>query len=358
MTPEGLNSRLTFLNQCMRQGPSIYDRKTDKNGQEVGIQPQNLSFGRPPICILRIGDFFHTKIAINSLSISYEGGSGIQYDLNPEGIGVQPMIANVQLSIDYIGGNTLAGPINRLQNAVSFNYYANTEIYDVRSDSVVDGQLIEGLKLSQLKQQLVGNETLSEIYDGLQKSDTLNQVKENEETDDTDDDGVTDNSFLEMFINGNSQLIVKTTSGKKPSEIEFKEGKSGSTKEDSEMVVNITFDTKEKEEPGDVATFTYDLYQKNKSLASVTKLKELTDAIKTAMSGVTTAEQFFKANRNNQDARIDYLDSKTTLKQKEKDYKDYLDVSDVKFKVEAFLTEKKNKTRIQKTFTVTENGIN
>ena len=124
------------------------------------------------------------------------------------------------------------------------------------------------------------------------------------------------------------------------------------------MVVNITFDTKEKEEPGDVATFTYDLYQKNKSLASVTKLKELTDAIKTAMSGVTTAEQFFKANRNNQDARIDYLDSKTTLKQKEKDYKDYLDVSDVKFKVEAFLTEKKNKTRIQKTFTVTENGIN
>ena len=26
MTPEGLNTRLTFLNQCMRQGPSIYDR--------------------------------------------------------------------------------------------------------------------------------------------------------------------------------------------------------------------------------------------------------------------------------------------------------------------------------------------
>ena len=62
MTPEGLNSRLTFLNQCMRQGPSIYDKKTDKNGREVGIQPQNLSFGRPPVLILRIGDFIHTKI--------------------------------------------------------------------------------------------------------------------------------------------------------------------------------------------------------------------------------------------------------------------------------------------------------
>ena len=27
LTPEGFNSRLTFLNQCMRQGPSIYDTK-------------------------------------------------------------------------------------------------------------------------------------------------------------------------------------------------------------------------------------------------------------------------------------------------------------------------------------------
>ena len=85
-TPEGLNTRLTFLQQCMRQGPSIYD--------DLGsdLQPQNLAFGRPPVCILRIGDFFHTKIIINSLSISYAGGSAIQWDLNPSGIGVQPMI--------------------------------------------------------------------------------------------------------------------------------------------------------------------------------------------------------------------------------------------------------------------------
>ena len=42
--------------------------------------------------------------------------------------------------------------LNRLQNAVSFNYYANTEMYDVRSDSVVDGKYpVEGLKLSQIK---------------------------------------------------------------------------------------------------------------------------------------------------------------------------------------------------------------
>ncbi|MFZ9451465.1 MAG: hypothetical protein ACO27N_05035, partial [Bacteroidia bacterium] len=43
-------------------------------------------------------------------------------------------IATIQLSIDYIGGHSLVGPINRLQNAVSFNYYANTEMYDDRAD--------------------------------------------------------------------------------------------------------------------------------------------------------------------------------------------------------------------------------
>ena len=45
-TPEGLNTRLTFLQQCMRQGNSIYD------DTEKGIKPDNLSFGRPPVCIV------------------------------------------------------------------------------------------------------------------------------------------------------------------------------------------------------------------------------------------------------------------------------------------------------------------
>ena len=62
------------------------------------------------------------------------------------------MIASVQLSIDLIGGHSLVGPINRLQNAVSFNYYANTEMYDVRSDTVKDGKIVDGVKLGQLKE--------------------------------------------------------------------------------------------------------------------------------------------------------------------------------------------------------------
>jgi outer membrane protein OmpA-like peptidoglycan-associated protein len=120
ITPEGFNSRLTFLQQCTRQGPSLMgaDNKT-----------QNMAFGRPPICVLRIGDFYHTKIVIDSLSISYEP---LLWDLNPEGIGVQPQLATIDLNFKFIGGSSLDGPIRQLQNAVSFNYYANTSVYEPR----------------------------------------------------------------------------------------------------------------------------------------------------------------------------------------------------------------------------------
>jgi hypothetical protein len=39
------------------------------------------------------------------------------------------------LGFDFIGGHGLAHPIQTLQNALSFNYYANTEVYDERSES-------------------------------------------------------------------------------------------------------------------------------------------------------------------------------------------------------------------------------
>jgi hypothetical protein len=122
-TPEGFNSRLTFLQQCTRQGPTM-------NGNE---QTNNLAFGRPPVCILRIGDFYNTKIIIESVSVSYEP---LIWDLNPEGVGVQPMLANVDISFKFVGGSTLDGPINKLQNALSFNYYANSQVYDARADYI------------------------------------------------------------------------------------------------------------------------------------------------------------------------------------------------------------------------------
>jgi hypothetical protein len=128
MSPEGFNARLNFLHQCTRQGHT-YEAKSG-NGVKTA---HNLAFGRMPVCVLRIGDFINTRIIINNININYDNG-GMQWDLNPEGIGVQPMYAKVNLGITIIGGQSLEGPISRLQNAVSFDYYANTGVYDNRAD--------------------------------------------------------------------------------------------------------------------------------------------------------------------------------------------------------------------------------
>jgi hypothetical protein len=56
--------------------------------------------------------------------------------MNPEGIGMMPMYADINIQFTFIGGSDLGGPIARLQNAVSFNYYANASVYDNRAEKV------------------------------------------------------------------------------------------------------------------------------------------------------------------------------------------------------------------------------
>jgi hypothetical protein len=119
-TPEDFHKRLTFLHQCLRQGAAKRYSTVEENGQ---YKAKNSVFGRQPICILRIGDFFYTKIVIETLNIDY---TDTTWDMNPEGFGMQPMFANVTLNIKVIGGQSLKGPIDALQNAVSYNYYANS----------------------------------------------------------------------------------------------------------------------------------------------------------------------------------------------------------------------------------------
>ena len=126
MSPEGFNARLTFLQQCTRQGNTI---GASDNGAKTA---SNLAFGKPPFCVLRLGDFYNQMIVIDNISINYES----LWDLNPEGIGVQPMIANVNISFKFIGGGDLGGPIRRLQNAMTFNYYSNARLYDNRADRI------------------------------------------------------------------------------------------------------------------------------------------------------------------------------------------------------------------------------
>lgn len=128
MTPEGFNGRLTFLQQCMRQGNTV-----SASDGKFAKSANNLAFGRAPYCVLRLGDFYNQLIVINNLSISYDP---LVWDLNIEGVGVQPLIANVQLSFSFVGGGDMTGPVRRLQNAMSFNYYANARLYDNRADRI------------------------------------------------------------------------------------------------------------------------------------------------------------------------------------------------------------------------------
>ncbi len=173
MTPEGLNSRLTFLHQCIRPGDTIPIKGVaDKND----INARNTSFGPPPICVLRIGDFYHSKIVIKDVNITFDENV---WDLNPEGIGVQPMIANVTCSITFIGGQGLERPVERLQNALSSNFYANTEIYDERAISTntkIAGKDAETFTKEFLEDLLKDQEKLVDT----QPEDSKNEIKEGE----------------------------------------------------------------------------------------------------------------------------------------------------------------------------------
>lgn len=350
ITPEGFNSRLTFLNQCMRQGPSIYDKKTLKDGTEVGVQPQNLSFGRPPVCILRIGDFFHTKIVINSLGITYDGP---QWDMNPEGIGVQPMIATVSLNIDYIGGHSLVGPLNRLQNAVSFNYYANTEMYDVRSDSVNSstGKVDDGVKLGELKKGLVGSENLEKYINSLKKEGVIDQTKENEKGEETN---TTKNSdVLEIVLESTDIVNAKIKNGKSASEVVVDgknneknsikiEVKVGSAKDDatspsSANIINIIVSKSNNKFKGEI-------------IDSAT-LKGFEDNVKNKEKDLDDLKNETPVNNSK------IKTAQNELKKSQKELEKYKSSVSDKVEVTAYLTKNKKTTTVNKTFTITEKGL-
>ena len=194
ITPEGFNARLNFLKQCTRQGPT-----TSAIGSST--VPSNMAFGRPPVCILRIGDFYHTKIIMDNVSFEFND-DGVHWDLNPDGIGVQPTIVDVSISFKFIGGSSLNGPISKLQNAVSFNFFANTEMYDERSDRMTkDGIYQQG---KWLDRGVVEDNTTATA----KKTPVVNSMVENEKelsktsvNSDLDDD--------KILTSGNNWLTIR-----------------------------------------------------------------------------------------------------------------------------------------------------
>jgi hypothetical protein len=231
-TPEGLNSRLTFLNQCLRPGDTIPTIGND--GRPIYNDAINTAFGRPPVLVLRIGDFYNTKIIPRSIQFSYDP---LVLDMNREGIGVQPMIADVTLSFDFIGGHGLARPIEELQNALSFNYYANTEVYDERAtatedvselDAIIEKSIVErppstGTQTVQNTIQNSGGKTIGNILttnsDGTNFSGTVDYREFLTTNNDTLQDyfinvfetsksiSETYNFYLWQYINSNREFI-------------------------------------------------------------------------------------------------------------------------------------------------------
>jgi hypothetical protein len=198
-TPEGLNTRLTFLQQCMRPGDTIPVVKSI-GGKDVleYNNATNTAFGAPPVLILRIGDFYNTKIIPTSLSISYEN-----LDINPEGIGVQPMIAKVQMQFNFVGGSGLKESVDRLQNALTFNYYANTEIYDDRADvtdtsyQVLDKEFLQFAALSGVAPPTINN---AQPNDGLSNENTIGSILTNSITSTGQTGTITYQSYMDKLL--------------------------------------------------------------------------------------------------------------------------------------------------------------
>jgi hypothetical protein len=164
-TPEGLNARLTFLNQCVRPGQTIPVIGPD--GKPKYNDALNTSFGAPPVLVIRVGDFYHTKAIPGSISIDYDTP---QLDINPEGIGLQPMVAKISIDLKFIGGHGLAQPIESLQNALSFNFYANTEMYDERAEETeLNYALVE------LVDKAIANQTQGDIT-GREGGETIGSI--------------------------------------------------------------------------------------------------------------------------------------------------------------------------------------
>lgn len=111
-TPFDFTKRYVFLHQLTR--PSKL-----KNNNAI----DNTVFGRMPVFILRYGDFLHTKAIARSINFDIQEST---WDLNPEGMGVIPLMCNVTMDLTLLGGQSLAGPLDRIQTANDSSFIANT----------------------------------------------------------------------------------------------------------------------------------------------------------------------------------------------------------------------------------------
>jgi outer membrane protein OmpA-like peptidoglycan-associated protein len=285
MTPEGLNSRLTFLQQCLRPGDTIPIKGiADANN----LDARNTTFGPPPICIIRIGDFFHSKIIIRDINISYEEGL---LDLNPEGIGIQPMIATVQMQVSFIGGQGLKEPVAKLQNALSFNFYGNTEVYDHRSTATEDRTEFNISELEKILKAPENGAKKPEVSQSPEKPIDGKYI------------GTTAQSGSTLNIDYDTYLVKKDTNINDLTKAYFDSTKTRYNEllvKYGELILPVFFSplyrTKNKVDVYDSMTTTTQieligLYDKNKTFTKL--VKDFNDALKRKVNSFTSISTFF-----------------------------------------------------------------
>lgn len=113
-TPFDFTKRYVFLHQLTR--PSKLKAINTENAD-------NTIFGRMPVFVIRYGDFIYSKAIAKSINFDIQEST---WDLNPEGMGAIPLMCNVTMDLTLIGGQSLAGPIDRIQTANDSNFIANS----------------------------------------------------------------------------------------------------------------------------------------------------------------------------------------------------------------------------------------
>jgi hypothetical protein len=145
-TPFDFTKRYVFLHQLTRPA-SI----------KQGTNPvSNIVFGRMPVFVLRYGDFLHTKAIANSINFDI---SEATWDLNPEGMGVIPLMCNVTMDLTLIGGQSLAGPLDKIQTANDSGFIANTSFNSGKYKNNNRFKSVRGQEFLQYKDKASGQDT-------------------------------------------------------------------------------------------------------------------------------------------------------------------------------------------------------
>ena len=225
-------------------------------------------------------------------------------------------------------------------------------MYDVRADSIKDGDIVDGLKLGEIKRQLAGEQDES-----LKEDVELDQLDENQNTG-TDQETNGEGEITISLINGTS-IVAKSKTA--PSEYTGgKEGGEGNP--ENSLVLSV----KTKRNGGEDQKNEFvkseekiELYGNNQTTLNLVTVKQLQDgntAVTTAQSNLTTAENNFKNNPSTELKKI-VNEKKKDLKDAERDLATLTKDFASEITAEAYFTKFKNKTKVTQTFTVTENGI-